>query len=132
MNIVLQTNEIDKIVEFRNCKYIGSDTYECFVFVKSGWLQCERQFFFDVYYTQQFIKCLNEMNLLFKGDAELKAEYEDQSITVACSHLGKVVIKGVFIEHSTLSQTFEFGFETDQTIFSGLIKQFSKLLECRS
>ena len=72
------------------------------------------------------------MNSSFSGVADLKAEYEDQVITVGCNQLGKVVVTGELIEHSMLSQSLEFGFETDQTIINSLIKQFKGLLESHS
>ena len=68
------------------------------------------------------------MHATLKGTAELKAEYEDQVIVITCNELGRVVVSGVFIEHSMFSQTIEFGFETDQTVLSSLIKQFKVLL----
>lgn len=131
MNINLHINDESKQLEFRNIRDVGADTYECLAYVKSGWLTCERQFFFGKYYAQEFLKKLSEMNLSFNGVAELKAEYEDQVITIGCNQMGKVV-SGEFIEHSMLSQSFEFGFETDQTLLPGLIKQFTELLESHS
>ncbi|RXJ66444.1 hypothetical protein CS022_24585 [Veronia nyctiphanis] len=132
MNIRLQTNDESKQLELRNISDAGADTYECLAYVKSGWLNCERQFFFGKYYAQEFLKKLSEMNLSFNGVAELKAEYEDQVITIGCNQMGKVVVSGEFIEHSMFSQSFEFGFETDQTVLSDLIKQFTRLLESHS
>lgn len=132
MNIQIQTNDTNKKVELRNIKSAGADTYECLACVRSGWLQSERQFFFDKFYAQEFLNKLVEMNSSFSGVAQLKAEYEDQVITVSCDQLGKVIVMGEFIEHSMLSQSLEFGFETDQTIINGLIQQFKGLLETQS
>lgn len=132
MNIEIQTNDENKQLILRNIRDCGSDAYECLACVKSGWLQCERQFFFGKFYAQEFLQKLNEMNTSFSGIAELKAEYEDQIISIGCNQMGKVVVSGEFIEHSMISQSFEFGFETDQTILSSLIKQFTRLLECHS
>jgi hypothetical protein len=132
MNIEIQTNDENKQLILRDIRYGGADTYECLAFVKSGWLQCERQFFFGKFYAQEFLQKLNDMRTSFNGVAELKAEYEAQIISISCNQMGKVVVSGKFVEHSMLSQSFEFGFETDQTILSGLIKQFSRLPECQS
>lgn len=126
MNIEIQTNDENKQLILRNIRDCGADTYECLACVKSGWLQCERQFFFGKFYAQEFLQKLNEMNTSFSGIAELKAEYEDQIISIGCNQMGRVVVSGEFIEHSMLSQSFEFGFETDQTILSGLIKQLMR------
>ena len=128
MNIQLETQNERRKLSLKNIKDSGGDTFECRAIVKSGWLECDRQFFFSRYYAEEFLKSIIEMNSTFNGIAELKAEYEDQIITFTCNKMGKVIVYGKFIEHSMLSQTMEFRFETDQTVLSGLIKQFQVLL----
>ena len=128
MDIQLETHNERRQLSLNNIKDSGGDTFECRAIVKSGWLACNRQFFFSRYYAEEFLKSIIEMNSTFNGIAELKAKYEDQIITFTCSKMGKVVVYGKFIEHSMLSQTMEFRFETDQTVLSGLIKQFQVLL----
>ena len=129
MDIHLETHDERRQLSLINVTDSGAETFECRAIVKSGWLECNRQFFFGRYYAEEFLKSIIKMNSTFNGTAELKAEYEDQAIVVTCNKMGRVVVSGVFVEHSMLSQTMEFGFETDQTVLPGLIKQFELLLE---
>lgn len=129
MNIHLETHDERRKLSLINITDSGAETFECIAIVKSGWLECNRQFFFGRYYAEAFLKSLIKMNSTFNGVAELKAEYEDQVITFTCNKLGRVVVSGEFIEHSMLSQTMEFRFETDQTVLPGLIKKFELLLK---
>jgi len=129
MEILVDTKDERRQLALTNISDSGADIFECKAIVKSGWLECSRQFFFSRYYAEKFLKSIIKMNSTFDGTAELKAEYEDQIIVFTCNKMGKVIVTGEFIEHSMLSQTVEFGFETDQTVLPGLIKQFESLLK---
>jgi hypothetical protein len=129
MDIRIETHDERRQLVLTNISVSDADTFKCNAIVKSGWLECNRQFFFSRYYAEKFLMAIIDMNSKFSGTAELKAEYEDQVIVFTCNKMGRVVITGEFIEHSMLSQIVEFGFETDQTILPGLIKQFESLLK---
>ena len=129
MDIHLETHDERRKLSLINITDSGAETFECRAIVKSGWLECNRQFFFGRYYAEEFLKSLIRMNSTFDGVAELKAEYEDQVITFTCNKLGRVIVSGEFIEHSMLSQSMEFRFETDQTVLPGLINKFELLLK---
>ena len=128
MNIHIETQDDTRKLSFLNISNDGADTFGCKAVVKSGWLSCNRQFYFGRYYAEAFLKSLKSMNSFFEGIAELKAEYEDQFIKISCSNMGRVLVTGEFIEHSELWQTVKFVFETDQTVLPSLIKQFEKLV----
>jgi hypothetical protein len=132
MDIVLETNNERRQLALRNVHHSGAETFECSAMITSGWLTLNRQFYFGRYYAEAFMASLKEMNEKFDGSAELRAEYEDQFIVVSCSKLGRVIVTGEFIEHSEIAQSVVFGFQTDQTVLPGLIRQFEVLLENRS
>ena len=129
MDIRIETYDEKRKLALTNISESGADVFECNALVKSGWLECNHQFFFGRYYAEQFLMAIIDMNSTFNGAAVLKAEYEDQEIVFTCNKMGRVSITGKFIEHSMLSQIVEFGFETDQTILPELIKQFESLLK---
>lgn len=132
MNIELETNDLSKQLILKNIRYAGSSTFECKAFVKSGWLQIDRQFFFGLFYVKEFLNTLQEMNSSLSGKTSLKAGYEDQIISLECGKMGKIVVSGEFIEHSMLSQSCEFSFITDQTVLPSLINQIGALIESHS
>ena len=108
--------------------HLEDSTYRCQLRVKSGWIECNRLFFFDRTIAERFLETLKEMNQSFNGVGVLKSEWEDPFIHVACSKLGQIIISGLLIEHSDLPQRVEFTFETDQTILNDLIHSFNALL----
>ncbi len=128
MKIFIETGHPDYLLSLNDIKDVGNDTYECTLNIRSKWITCERQFFFDVFHIKQFLENLEIMNNHFKGDAILKEQFEEQKIILKCNSLGKVTVSSSLVEHSDSDQSAEISFETDQTIISPLINQFSKLL----
>jgi len=108
MDIRIETHDEKRQLALTNISDSSADVFECNALVKSGWLECNRQFFFGRYYAEQFLMAIIDMNSTFNGAAVLKAEYEDQKIVFTCNKMGRVFITGKFIEHSMLSQIVEF------------------------
>jgi hypothetical protein len=128
MDIEFLTNDESKKISLLSIREVGGSEFVCQAVVKSGWLSCDRQFYFSKYYAQAFLSALRGMNESLCGEAILQTEYEEQFIKITCGERGGVNISGEFVEHAELPQKLEFNFETDQTVFLSLLQQFEQFL----
>lgn len=128
MNIILPTNSENKKLEFRNCKKFGDRSgYKVEVYVKSGTIIAEIDFYFEEFPLRKFIDDLTKINLNLIGEATLKPLFEDDYITMAALPLGHVSVEGQFSVIGEYDQRLSFGFETDQTTLPEFLEQLKNL-----
>lgn len=99
---------------------------DCDLEVRSGRFFVSKKFYFDMFYFKEFISQLIKMNKSLEGEAVLRAEFEDEHISVKCKKSGHVNISGHLIENYP-AQELKFNFSTDQTVLDPLIRDLQKV-----
>ena len=128
MDILLQTNDENKRLEFRNPeKFSDSSGYRVNLFVNSRGLSVEWPFYFEEYPFDEFIKSLVKMEKTLKGSSQLKPLFEDYFIEFELNKTGQLFVRGELIEYTDTLQSIKFEFKTDQTCLKHFITDLKKL-----
>lgn len=67
------------------------------------------------------------MQQTMEGEAVLRHQFEEDTISFTVDHLGHVVVTGFLVERSERPQELRFCFVTDQTVLGPLFEQFRSL-----
>lgn len=123
--IELQTFDKQAMLCFEKIeRYPDGSAYHCQLIVQSRGFGYNRQFHFDDHYLRAFIEALRSMINGSPGKALLRHEFEDDTVEFEMNRLGRVVVRGELVEHSTEGQALSFAFLTDQTVLHPLVQAF--------
>jgi hypothetical protein len=99
----------------------------CTLAVRSGDFSCFRRFYFDDWHLAKAIDALGAMNQGIAGEAVIRGEWEQDEIKFAMNRLGHVIVSGQLFEHSELSQSLKFAFQTDQTVLGPFLSGLANI-----
>lgn len=125
--ISLQTNDQRKRLKLFDISGAGDD-YTCRVQITSHGFSCDRPFHFSRSYLERFCIALKAIDCSLEGHAELRHDYEDDTICIKGDGLGHLEISGSIVQHGELEQQLDFGFVTDQTCLRTLIPDIERIL----
>lgn len=96
--------------------------------MRSGWLACERRFYFDSHHLGGAIDALRTMMSGVPGAAVLGDLREEDRLEFEMDRLGHVFVSRRVVEHSDRAQSIEFAFLTDQTVLGPFVQALEALL----
>jgi hypothetical protein len=129
MDVILQTNDRDKHLAFRNLERYSDSSGVCArVSARAGAFAGEQLVCTSPERFEAFVAALARMDRDLSGSARFQSDYEEHYVQLSLDASGHVEVTGEVVEYGPRTQRLVFGFETDQTCLRPLIRDLQSVL----